>query len=409
VPYDMPSPAAEEAYGGDYDDEYSKREAKPAAPSRSRAVGAGGGGGAGAGTGYRGVTGEDLERNYRTLVAGQGVGSLFRYDLDEPITVRDRESALVSIVSKKVPGDDVLLYRAGLDGQNPYRTVRLTNDTGFVLERGPVAIYRDGTFLGEALTARMEKGATTFVPYALDSRIDVFLSQEYREEGMRLVSIVNGRLIAESKQVTKFRYEIDNRSNEAATMYVQRARRTGWTITRVGLEGDGAGPPQPGKAGVIEEDLVTYVPIALPASGKITIAVEEETPGRGDMEILADQGREIIRAYILNPDADPKVSEQLKAAVELSDKLASIDRRIVELEKQRRVVGERETQVRDNLNLLRKQSKANEQLRKQLEETLAGLEKTLDDLTREFVQLGEERYKLSERLAQTLKNVTLKK
>lgn len=354
------------------------------------------------------VSTDDLERNYRSLVAGAGVGSLFRYDLETPISVKDRESALVSVVSKKVPGEDVLVFRAGIDAQNPYRSVRLKNETGFVLERGPVAIYRDGTFLGEALTARMEKGSTTFVPYALDSRVDVFLEEEQREEGMKLVTIVNGRLVAESKRVTKYVYEVDNRSGEGATLYVQRARRSGWTITKVGLDGDSSGPPQAGKAGVIEEEWQYYVPIALPASGKVRVAVEEETPAKRNVEMLSAEGRDLIRAYVSSPDADKKVAEALAQAVEISDKLASIDRRIQELEQQRHLHTERENQIRDNLNLLRK-SKTNDDLRKQLETRLGEIEKTLDAITREHVQLGEERYKLTEKLAATLKGVTLKK
>ncbi len=416
--YGVAPPPPMEPYGG-YDGDYVAAEEAYGEPATAPAPAAGGGYGRAASKADapkkksaparpREVQVEDLERNYRSLVAGAGVGSLFRYDIEQPITVRDRESALVSVVSKKVPGEDVMIFRAGYDAQSPYRAVRLKNETGFVLEGGPVAIYRKNTFLGEALTARMEKGATTFVPYALDSRVDVFLSEDYREEGMRLVTIVNGRMIAESKRVTRMIYEIDCRTGEKGTLYVQRARRTGWNITKVGLVDGESGPPQPGKEGVIEEENIYYVPIALPENGKVRIAVEEETPGRRDVEILSSEGRELIAAYVASPDADKKVAEQLKEASEISDKLAAGERRLSDLEEQRRLLNEREQQIRDNLDLLRKTT-ANADLRKQLETRLAEMEKNLDEVVREYVRLTEERAKLTERLVAIIKGVTLKK
>jgi hypothetical protein len=357
----------------------------------------------------RTVTEADLERNYRTLVAGAGVGSLFRYDLQERISVRDRESALVSVVSTKVPGEDVMVFRVGIDSRNPYRSVRLKNETGFVLERGPVAIYRDSTFLGEALTSKMEKGSTAFVPYAIDGRVDVFLEQHTENEGMRLASIVNGRIIAESKNVTRYTYEVTNRSGEKGTLYVQRGRRTGWTIRKVGYtEDDAKGPLQPGKDGVILEESMYSVPIALPENGKVSISVEEETPSTRHVEILSSEGREVIAAYLSSPDADKEVSRQLKQAFDISDRLAAIDRRMRDLDGNRRMLSERQQQVRDNMTLLHK-TQGNADLRKQLEVKLLELEKQLDVITREYVELSEERAKLTEALAAVIKTVTLKK
>jgi hypothetical protein len=355
------------------------------------------------------VTEGDLERNYRSLVAGAGVGALFRYDLKEPVTVRDRESALVSVVSQKVKGEDVLVFRVGVDGVNPYRAVRLVNETPFVLERGPVAIYRDATFLGEAVSQRMDPGVTAFVPYALDGRVAIFLAEEYLEQDMKLVTIVNGRINIEAKRVTRYLYEVDNRTGEEIKLYVHRARRTGWTITNVGLA-DAAqkAPPQPGKDGIVMEETGYYVPLALPKTGQIKFVVEEETPGEREVEILSDEGRKVIRAYVTRPDADPAVAKPLGEAADISDRLAEIERRLTDLEEQRALLNEREQQVRDNLNMLKK-SPANADLRAQQEKRLAEIEKSLDGIVREIVQLSDERSRLTERLVVIIKGITLKR
>jgi hypothetical protein len=355
------------------------------------------------------VTEQDLERNYQALVAGAGVGSLFRYDLQEKVTIPDRNSALVSVVSTKVPGQDVLAFRVGLDSEHPYRAVQLKNESGFVLERGPVAIYRDSTFLGEAITNRLEKGATAFVPYALDTRITVFPEEHTEEEGMHLASIESGHIISESKMVTRFIYDVDNESGETATLFVERQRRPGWTIRKVGLADDEPkAPPQPGKDGVVEQELTYAVPIALPEKGHVKIAVEEETPSHRNVEIVSSEGRAIIAAYVTNPDADPEVAKQLKAAVDINDKLGQIDRRMAELQTQRTALTQREEQIRKNMDILRKSS-ANDDLRKKLETNLADIDTQLDKVSREVVEQSEQRAQLSDAFAAAVKNITLKK
>ena len=61
------------------------------------------------------VSSEVLERSFKSLVAGTRVGSLFRYDLADPVTIDERQSALVNIVNARVPGEEVLLFRVGSD------------------------------------------------------------------------------------------------------------------------------------------------------------------------------------------------------------------------------------------------------------------------------------------------------
>ncbi len=44
-------------------------------------------------------------------VEGAEVGSLFRYDLKDKVTVPDRSSTLVAIGNKRVSGKEVVLFR----------------------------------------------------------------------------------------------------------------------------------------------------------------------------------------------------------------------------------------------------------------------------------------------------------
>ena len=342
------------------------------------------------------VSTEALERNYKSLVAGATVGSLFRYDIDEPVTIDERQSALVNIVNARVPGEEVLLFRVGADSVSPYRAVRFKNDTNFVLEAGPIAIYHGGdeggTFLGEALGGRIEKTATTFVPYAIDGRVRVTLNEEQKEQGITLVKVLRGVITAQTKMVTHFSYDVDNGAGEEVTLYVRRERRPGWTVID--------------KDKMIEEGGAYYLPIKLPKTGRTKVTVAEETPVQRTVDIWNDFGRQVIGLYLANPSADPKIAGQLKEALALREKSDGLGSQIATLEEQKGTLEARESDVRSNIQVLGKASK-NADLKKKLETTLIDLENQLNDVTRKLVALSVERGETNDRLAVLMKNITL--
>jgi hypothetical protein len=347
---------------------------------------------AGADESEQSISPEILERSMKTLVEGKRVGSLFRYDLQDPVTIDERQSALVNIVNARVPGEEVLLFRVGSDQTSPYRAVRFTNDSGFVLEAGPIAIYHDDAFVGEALGARIEKTANTFVPFAQDGRVMVQLAEEHHEEGMALVKLAQGVLTVDTKQVTKYSYDVDNGSGEEATLYVRRERRPGWKLV--------------GAKDAIEEGGAYYLPIKLPKSGRTKVSVEEQTPVKRMVNIWDTVGRQALALFITDAKSDPKIVTQLKEALSLQSHSGTLDEQIATLEEQRNTLSTRQNEVRANIGVLGKNSK-NDDLKKQLEASLAQLENSLNDVTRKLVQLSMERGQVRDRLAVLMKSITI--
>jgi hypothetical protein len=392
----------ERAEDGDYDKrDYKARKKRPAPRTRF-----GGAGGAAPSTAIPSppkadpapeppprMSSELLERGFRALVQGSRVGSLFRYDIEQPVTIKDRQSALVSILEKRVPAEDILLYRIDVSGAHPYRAVRLTNSTGFVIEKGPIAIYRDASFVGEAVGGQVEAGTSAFVPYSVDARVIVSLSDQVKDEGSRLLRIVNGQIVAELKQVSLHKYAIHNQSGEAATLYVQRQQRPGWRLVKP-------------ERGVLIEKEHYFAPVKLAARGKTELEVREETPVRRWVSIHSHEGRQAIALYLKDPSADPKVSAPLKEALALQDKLAKLEEEIERLRREKDAYAERQTQVRENLKLLGK-SLRNADLARKLTATLLELETKLNDATRNLVAKDIKRTELRDRLTVLVKSVSL--
>src|SRR6185503_15649245 len=102
------------------------------------------------------------------------------------------------LVSKPVPGESIFLFAP--DGgvpdssSHPFRVVRFTNDTKGLLERGPIAVFEDGAFLGQGMVEPLPSGASATVPFALERSIAVQSAKNWNEEGARLAQIEGGRI-----------------------------------------------------------------------------------------------------------------------------------------------------------------------------------------------------------------------
>ncbi len=334
-----------------------------------------------------------LAKSFSALVKGSRVGSLFRYDIEQPVTIRDRQSALVSILNKKVPAEDVLLYRMDTSNTYPYRSVRLKNTTGMLIESGPVAIYKDGSFVGEAVGGKVESETSTFIPYSVDGRVLVTLSDRTSDEGATLLKIVNGQFYLEVKRVAIHKYTVVNNIGKEQTLYVQRRQNTGWKLVT------------PDK-GVLVEKNHYFVPIKLAAKGKTEIEVREETPVRRWTGISSYLGRKALGLYLKDPSADADVSKSLKEALDLQDEVAKLDRELRRLRRAKRDYSKRQDQVRANIKLLGK-SLRNKDLARKLTKTLVELEKKLNTYTRDLVEKDMKRSELHDRLTVLVKSISL--
>jgi hypothetical protein len=56
---------------------------------------------------------------------------------------------------------------------HPFHVARFENRTGALLERGPIAIFEQGAFLGQGLLEPLPDAATTTVPFALERALAV--------------------------------------------------------------------------------------------------------------------------------------------------------------------------------------------------------------------------------------------
>ena len=326
-----------------------------------------------------------LERQQKTRVEGEKVGSLFRYDLQDPVTVPDSSSTLVNIVNSRVPGGEVVLFRPELTSSyaasHPYRAVRFTNDSGFTLEKGPVAIYSKGTFVGEGFLERMEKGSTIFLTFSIDANVSMKRTREHTQEVLRMLKIARGKIESEMMSVDRQVFEITNRHEREVAAYV----KTMPPSTSYKLRN----PPKD----TVTTAGASYVPVTVAPGKSAKLTIEWVSPTRRWLAIDSSMATTVLKLFSSSGKIPAGLKPTIDKILAAKGRIAEIDGELGRISRQKSELSSDQDRVRANLDLLRK-VKGNAALRARLTASLAKLEEQLSKLTSSYVKLDEEKARL---------------
>jgi hypothetical protein len=318
-------------------------------------------------------------RNVRALAAIAMEAGTTHYDLPFPVDVPNKSATMVLLLSKPVPGESDFLFAP--DGgvpessAHPFRVVRFTNDTSGLLERGPIAVFENGAFLGQGMVDPLPSGATATVPFALERSLAVQTGQDSNEEGARLAKIEGGRIEIERDLVTHTKYTVKNGADLDAKVLVKHPRQ--WN-TRLN------DPPKG-----TEDNTGTgtaLVPIDVPAKGQKVLDVDERRIQMRDVDWLDPLADAAVKAYLADARADQAVVVPLRAAWEARAKLrTTLDER-EKWNAEHRALDGQIYQINSSLRAIEK-NKLADQLRKDLTDRLAKASARIDELTKRTVVL----------------------
>jgi hypothetical protein len=286
---------------------------------------------------------------------------------------------MVLLVSRKVPGESVFLFSpdGGVpdSGAHPFRVVRFENATPGLLERGPIAVFGEGQFLGQGMLDPLPPKGKATVPFALDRSVAVSSERTGTEQGARLFRIEGGALYIERDSVIKTTYRVVNGGEEASKLLVRHPRLGGARLFK---------PP----AGT-EDDIASasaLVPIPLKPRGRAELVVDERQAVQQSLDWLHPLADEAVKAYLADPRADRGVAQKLADAWVLRDALKKATDQQDLLETEQRELEKSSRETRLSLEAIEKNNQAAD-LRQKLTRRLAEVTTRLDQITKKLVEL----------------------
>ena len=99
--------------------------------------------------------------------SGEDRGELFEYRMDSAVSLKRGGSAMVPLATTKPKARKERIWRVGRLA-NPDLVLTFDNDTGLVLEEGPLVVYDEGSYAGEAMLPYSARGAEVRLAFAKD-------------------------------------------------------------------------------------------------------------------------------------------------------------------------------------------------------------------------------------------------
>jgi hypothetical protein len=167
-----------------------------------------------------------LEQQVRQSVTAQAqgadAGEQYAYDITTPVTLPRQQAAMIPVVAQDIDGEKVLLYNADSDPKFPLDAVRLHNTTPLHLKGGPVTLFDDGVYAGDARMEDVPPGATRLISYAVDLSVLGDRKQTSPSSRETSLSIKRGVLIVTRREKQETDYLFKSQAKEAKTVLVEQ-------------------------------------------------------------------------------------------------------------------------------------------------------------------------------------------
>ena len=306
---------------------------------------------------------------------------------------------MLLLLDKEVPGEAAFLFAPdpGVpdSAAHPFRVARFSNATGGLLERGPLAFFGEGGFLGQGVIESLPTGASATVPFALEQSLAIERHVEYVQEGSKLFMVDGGQLTIQRQVGPRTRYKIRNGANETRKLWLKHPRQAGSKLIR---------PPRH-----TEDNLGTgsaLIPADIAALATVEATVDERQGQQQIVDWLSDLAEEAVKGCLAERDAKPEILDALKAAWAIRNDWKKLSEEAQSLRTEQEELERSTEETRDNLRAIEK-NKAADDLRKTLTSRLAKSSARLDQVSKRLIQADMQIKELELRFREAVKELRI--
>ncbi len=269
--------------------------------------------------------------------AGTDQGELFQYNVTTPVTVKRGESALVPILSNRIPYQRQLLYNGAKFPTHPVAALRFSNSSGLVLERGPVTVLEDGDYRGEAMVSFTKPTGEIYLAFAVELGIKISEATAGRTE-LTALNIEGAYFNIQYAYYTTTTYTLESSLGESRVVTVE---------ARLDPNAPLVDTPAP-----VEQNAEFYRwTVTCPAHDTATLVVTSRRLGWRQEGVL-NQNYDQLRTYLQSRLLDEATLARLKALLDEQQGIADNNSEGGRLQGERDGLFARQEQIRKNMAAL---------------------------------------------------------
>lgn len=326
-------------------------------------------------------------QNVAPAATGAELGDLFEYRIQEPVTLRKNQSALVPIVNARIAAEKVSLWNRASGSGRPLRAVWITNATGLTLDGGSITVIDGNAFAGEGLIEPLKANERRLVSYAADLGVLVAVKTDGGPSRIFRVRARDGILIQETEDRSDWTYTARSEEDTPTTLVIEHPQRAGWKLA-------GGQTPE-------ESTPSTHrFRITIPARQEAALRVREIRSGEARISIGEVHPALIARMAAAGvPVAD--LERALKPVLDKRTELSEVQQRIQTLEQRQQTITADQERVRENMKALRGSAEEKRLLQRYTRQ-LDDQENQLEAIRQDLAKLSEQQNRLHGELAKVI-------
>ena len=158
--------------------------------------------------------------------AGTREGNFYRYEINHPVTVDARSSAMIPIIHQENAGASLGVYDPSYN--LVFKGIRLINDSEAQWAAGPATVLEGRDYGGDALLPEMIPGSSRLLTYAVHGTLEVQKSAETLPQRITALKIADGLLYRTDRMIKKTIYRVEGEEDE---LLIIHPRDYGWKLT----------------------------------------------------------------------------------------------------------------------------------------------------------------------------------
>ena len=326
-----------------------------------------------------------LNEGVTSAAQAQRAGDFFKYAIKEPITLPGKETAMVPIITESIQGERISFYNANSHPVHPFNTVKLLNSTGFDLMPGPITVFAEGNYAGDARISSMPAQAEQYISFSLDLNTSIESEFKTIPDSLEKSTISSGTLELEMLSRREVMYRAFAGPGKQYDLVIEHPILQGWEL-------------------VSEEKPVAetahFYRFRLSPSESVRVldlAFERQSTKSFALISISDSA---LNRYINMMEINDRVKRALRGIVERRDLVKETSRLLKVQERSQNDIYREQGRIRDNLARLDKASEMYARYEKLLgeqEDELAIILAEIDSLRNTLHQRKEdlEQYILS--------------
>ena len=280
---------------------------------------------------------QSIQDSTRVQTKAVEMGEFFRYDIENPVTIKRGQSAMVPIIQANIECVKEHVYNGQKMPHNPLVTMRIRNDTGLVLERGPIVVLDESTYVGEAILPYTVPKAENHIPYSVD--MGVIVTEEYKTKNkFKKISIKDDYLWREEYETMITKYTVENKNKDDIKLVLEHPKDPAYKLIDT---------PKPA------EDTENFYRWKSSVKGKKQTKFKvKEGRTISYTENIRTMSPSAAEWYFKSKHIDKPTFEFIKMIIDLRAQIDKLERRSDELENERDVIFEEQERIRQNLESL---------------------------------------------------------